>query len=122
MKDKGKLEIFLSKSVSLAIEMVRACLRPTNMNLEGRWEQMNIASDLIGDAEFGERDILFEILIYPGTKIAAHCSVVCMDGEWKEGTVSIKLLDSTSQERSGADWKFHCKLDAQGRINAQMTQ
>src|SRR3989344_7713944 len=118
---KGKNEIFLSKSVSFAIEMVRASLRltPTDIRLAGLWMQMPIASDLLGDVEFGQRDILFEILIHPGIKIAAGCSVFCVGGEWKSGNVNIRLLDSTGRQRSDADWKFSCELDANGQLNVQ---
>jgi len=109
---RKKQEIFLSKSVSFAIETVRASLRhiptPTNLRLDGLWMQMNMGTDLIGDESYGSRFITMAILIYPSIRVHADCLVCCEKGEWKLGDVIITFPGDT--DRSGVEWKFHCQL------------
>ena len=101
-----KQKIFLSKSVSFAIEMVRASLRhvPTNLRLTGLWMQMNMGTDLMGDKNHGSRSITMAILIHPSSRVHANCDVYCEEGEWKSGDVTITLPGD------GVKWKFHCQL------------
>jgi hypothetical protein len=113
-------KIFLGKSVSFAIEMVRAslCHAPTPLRLEGLWMQMNMATDLMGDKSHGQRFITLAILIYPSIRVSANCRVNCVEGEWESGDVEIWLLDSAGQRCDDAHWKFHCQLE-EGRLNVQ---
>ena len=118
-----KQEIFLSKSVSFAIEMVRTSLRhtPTRVRLEGLWMQMNMATDIMGDESHGQRFITLAILINPGIRVSANCHVNCVEGEWKSGDVEVWLLDSAGQRRDDAHWKFRCQLNIKGQLDIQPT-
>ena len=122
---KSKDKIFLSKSVSFAIEMVRASLRhtPTNVHLEGLWRQMNMGTDVLGDERCGQRLISLSILIHPGINVSASCTVNCTDGEWKSGDAEVCLLDHTGCYNENTQrWKFRCQLDTEGRLNVQPTK
>lgn len=123
---KNQNEMFLSKSVSFAIEMVRASLRhtPTNIRLDGLWMQMNIGTDLLGSERSGMRNLLFSILISPNINIEANCIVVCVGGEWKSGDLEIRLLDSKGcYAENNPRWKFRCQLNnASGQIDVESVQ
>ncbi|MEN9557647.1 MAG: hypothetical protein RL141_16 [Candidatus Parcubacteria bacterium] len=118
-------DIFLSKSVSFAIEMVRASLHhiPTDIHLDGLWMQTNMSTDILGDRHFGQRSILFSILVYPDIVVEASCNVTCTDGKWRSGDVEIRLPSTTGHyNKDAAPWRFHCQIDAEGRLNAQPTK
>lgn len=115
-----KESVFLSKSVSFAIEMVRACLyhTPTNVRLSGLWMQMNMGTDVMGNETHGSRLITFAILIHPGIRVSVNCHVNCLNGEWVSGDTEIWLLDSEGKQNEDMRWKFCCMLkDGQIEVN-----
>ncbi len=118
----SKDKIFLSKSVSFAIEMVRASLpqTPTKVRLAGLWMQMNMGTRVLGNEERGRRLVSLAILIHPGININAECALNCIDGKWTSGDVEICLFDHTNcYNENTKRWKFRCKLNIKGQLDVQ---
>ena len=109
----SKNEIFLSKSVTFAIEMVRACLphTPTELRLNGMWQQMNMGTQVLGDERCGQRMVALHILIYPGNTLSASCSMDCVNSEWVSGQTEIRLFDESGCYNANTKmWRFACQL------------
>ena len=122
---RSNKKIFLSKSVSFAIEMVRASLRhiPTDFCLERMWMQTNMELDIFINEKGGMRYVSFAILIGLDTWVKAYCYLTGTNGEWKSGNIRIYLLGQTPYcTENTPSWHFHCQLNTKGQLDVQPIQ
>ncbi|MEK9185340.1 MAG: hypothetical protein AAB863_01055 [Patescibacteria group bacterium] len=118
---ESRKAISLSRSVCLAIEMVRESLRL--VGLDGRWTQVGISSlDHIGGGTGMDRLITLSIFLHLNRDILACCSLQRGgDGEWKSGRLEIWLKDENGRQSDDLDkhWHFVCQLDDNGQLNVR---
>lgn len=96
-----------TKSVSFAIEMVRASLphTPTSLRLTGMWMEMNMETD---GTSHRLVSLLFHIYGAP-SQVHAVCNLESEGGEWVRGTCTINLTSEPSTK-----WSFKCHRKGNG--------
>lgn len=123
MRSIGKSErkMFISKSVSFAIEMVRValCNIPTDVRLRGIWMQTNMIIDVSMNERCMIRNVSLAILIDPDIWVSANCTVKGAFGKWTSGDVKVSILGKRPYcDRIVPSWKFHCELN-NGQLDIQ---
>ncbi len=109
-------KMFISKSVSLAKEMARACLRTMSAAelKEGLWMQMNMESGdqipLRGGSIYRMINLL--ILVYPGYRVQVNGNIYKekQEGEWTSGYMEIRFPDCNLAAVYDKVWRFDCRL------------
>lgn len=105
------MNIFLSKSVCFAQEMLRAALRrDSGISPDAPWIQVNIG---VVDKTKESREITMTVIISPSTQVFAQCWVSQEGDRWNSGVVQFTLPDDTMS----TEHRFRCRLDENGGLN-----